>query len=37
MTVGEIIGEGMDIHNLCDNAKERAHDRIIDLLEHAWA
>lgn len=32
MTIGDIVGEGIDIHNLCANAKER-HDKIISLLE----
>ena len=30
--VVEIVGEGIDIHHLCANAKER-HDKIISLLE----
>ena len=32
MTIGDIVGEGIDIHNICSNAKER-HDKIISLLE----
>ena len=32
MTIGDIVGEGIDIHHLCANAKER-HDKIISLLE----
>ncbi len=32
MTIGDIVGEGIDIHHLCDNAKDR-HDKIISLLE----
>ena len=32
MTVGEIIGEALDIHKLAANKKER-HDRIISMLE----
>ena len=32
MTIGDIVGEGIDIHHLCVNAKER-HDKIISLLE----
>ena len=32
MTIGDIVGEGIDIHNICCNAKER-HDKIISLLE----
>ena len=28
MTIGDIVGEGIDIHHLCANAKER-HDKII--------
>ena len=32
MTIGDIVGEGSDIHHLCDNAKDR-HDKIISLLE----
>ena len=31
MTIGDIVGEGIDIHHLCANAKER-HDKIISLL-----
>ena len=32
MTIGDIVGEGIDIHHLCANAKE-GHDKIISLLE----
>ena len=32
MTIGDIVGEGIDIHHLCANARER-HDKIISLLE----
>ena len=32
MTIGDIVGEGIDIHHLCANSKER-HDKIISLLE----
>ena len=32
MTIGDIVGEGIDIHKLAANDKER-HDRIIALLE----
>ncbi|MBQ6315604.1 MAG: ATP-binding cassette domain-containing protein [Mogibacterium sp.] len=32
MTVGDIVGEPIDIHNLCANKKER-YDKIIGLLE----
>ena len=32
MTIGDIVGEGIDIHNIFSNAKER-HDKIISLLE----
>ena len=32
MTIGDIVGEGIDIHHVCSNAKER-HDKIISLLE----
>ena len=32
MTIGDIVGEGIDIHHICSNAKER-HDKIISLLE----
>ena len=32
MTIGDIVGESIDIHKLCANKKER-HDRIISLLE----
>lgn len=32
MTVGDIVGEPIDIHNLCANKQER-YDRIISLLE----
>ena len=32
MTIGDIVGEGIDIHHLCDSAKDR-HDKIISLLE----
>ena len=32
MTIGDIVGEGIDIHNICSNAKER-HDKLISLLE----
>ena len=32
VTIGDIVGEGIDIHHLCANAKER-HDKIISLLE----
>ena len=32
MTIGDIVGEGIDIHHLCANTKER-HDKIISLLE----
>ncbi len=32
MTVGDIVGEPIDIHNLCSNKQER-YDRIIGLLE----
>lgn len=32
MTIGDIVGESIDIHNLAANNKER-HDRIISLLE----
>ena len=32
MTVGEIVGEALDIHNLCDNKAER-RDRINHLLD----
>jgi len=32
MTIGDIVGEGIDIHKLCSNSKER-HDKIISLLE----
>ena len=32
MTIGDIVGEGIDIHRLCANARER-HDKIISLLE----
>ncbi len=32
MTIGDIVGEGIDIHNLAANEKDR-HDRIISLLE----
>ena len=32
MTIGDIVGEGIDIHHLCANAKER-HDKIISMLE----
>ena len=32
MTIGDIVGEGIDIHHLCANAKER-HDKIISLLK----
>lgn len=32
MTIGDIVGEGIDIHNICSNVKER-HDKIISLLE----
>ena len=32
MTIGDIVGEGIDIHHMCSNAKER-HDKIISLLE----
>ncbi len=28
MTIGDIVGEGIDIHHLCANTKER-HDKII--------
>ena len=31
-TIGEIIGEGLDIHHLCRNKKER-EDRIVELLD----
>ena len=31
MTVGEIIGEALDIHKLCPNKKDRT-DRIKELL-----
>ena len=33
MTVGEIIGEALDIHKLCPNQKDRT-DRIKELLSH---
>ena len=32
MTIGDIVGEGIDIHHLAANDKDR-HDRIISLLE----
>ena len=32
MTIGDIVGESIDIHKLCKNKQER-HDRIISLLE----
>ena len=32
MTIGDIVGEGLDIHKLAENDKDR-HDRIIHLLE----
>ena len=32
MTIGDFVGEGIDIHHVCSNAKER-HDKIISLLE----
>ncbi|MBQ6967759.1 MAG: ATP-binding cassette domain-containing protein [Lachnospiraceae bacterium] len=32
MTVGDIVGEALDIHNLCSDKKER-YDRIIGLLK----
>ncbi len=32
MTVGDIVGEAIDIHKLCGSKKER-YDRIIDLLQ----
>jgi len=32
MTVEDIVGEPLDIHNMCKNNKER-HDRVIELLE----
>ncbi len=32
MTVGDIVGEALDIHNLCKDKKER-YDRIIGLLQ----
>ena len=32
MTIGDIVGEGIDIHKLAANEKDR-HDRIIALLE----
>ena len=34
MTVGDIVGEAIDIHKLAANKKER-HDMIISMLEHA--
>lgn len=33
MTIGDIVGESIDIHKLAKNKQER-HDRIISLLEH---
>ena len=32
MTIGDIVGEGIDIHHLAENEKDR-HDKIIALLE----
>ena len=32
MTIGDIVGEGIDIHHLAENDKDR-HDKIIALLE----
>ena len=32
MTVSDIIGEPLDVHNLCDNAKER-EERILELMD----
>ncbi len=32
MTIGDIVGEGIDIHHLAENDKDR-HDKIINLLE----
>ena len=32
MTIGDIVGEGIDIHHLAENEKDR-HDKIISLLE----
>ena len=32
MTIGDIVGESIDIHKLCSSKQER-HDRIISLLE----
>ena len=35
MTIGDIVGEGIDIHHLAENEKDR-HDKIIALLEREF-